>query len=133
MVIGAILQCTAFGLAQLIVGRVITGVGNGLNTSTVPTWQSECSKSHRRGQLVLIEGALVVGGVCISYCESLFPSGLQSIILRDTLLLFHCIYLYANMNQGWTSASLFASLPPYLGASRSPFNCYSLLLFSRSF
>ena len=29
--------------------------GNGLNTSTVPTWQSECSKSHRRGQLVMIE------------------------------------------------------------------------------
>lgn len=29
--------------------------GNGLNTSTVPTWQSECSRSHRRGQLVMIE------------------------------------------------------------------------------
>lgn len=43
MVIGAILQCTSFGLAQLIVGRIITGIGNGLNTSTVPTWQSETS------------------------------------------------------------------------------------------
>ena len=31
--------------------------GNGLNTSTVPTWQSECSKSHKRGQLVMIEVA----------------------------------------------------------------------------
>ena len=41
--------------------------GNGLNTSTVPTWQSECSKSHRRGQLVMIEGALITGGVCVSY------------------------------------------------------------------
>lgn len=29
--------------------------GNGLSTSTVPTWQSECSKSHKRGQLVMIE------------------------------------------------------------------------------
>ncbi|KAL9584398.1 MAG: hypothetical protein Q9203_004674 [Teloschistes exilis] len=41
--------------------------GNGLNTSTVPTWQSECSKSHRRGQLVMVEGALITGGVCFSY------------------------------------------------------------------
>lgn len=67
MVVGAALQCSAFSLAHLIVGRLITGMGNGLNTSTVPTWQSECSKSHRRGQLVMIEGALITGGICISY------------------------------------------------------------------
>lgn len=67
MVIGAILQCSAFSLAQLIVARVVTGVGNGLNTSTVPTWQSECSKSHRRGQLVMLEGSLITAGIMISY------------------------------------------------------------------
>lgn len=67
MVVGAVLQTSAFGLAQLIVGRVITGIGNGLNTSTVPTWQSETSKSHKRGQMVMIEGALITGGICISY------------------------------------------------------------------
>ncbi|KAF2170290.1 hypothetical protein M409DRAFT_64606 [Zasmidium cellare ATCC 36951] len=67
MVVGAILQCSAYGLAQLIVGRIITGIGNGLNTSTVPTWQSETSKAHRRGQMVMIEGALITGGIMISY------------------------------------------------------------------
>jgi MFS family permease len=67
MVVGATLMASSFSLAQFIVGRVITGMGNGLNTSTVPTWQSECSKSHRRGQLVMIEGALITGGICISY------------------------------------------------------------------
>lgn len=35
MVIGAALQCSSFGLAQFVVGRVITGWGNGMNTSTV--------------------------------------------------------------------------------------------------
>ena len=35
MIIGAILQCSAFSLPQLIVGRIITGLGNGANTSTV--------------------------------------------------------------------------------------------------
>lgn len=67
MVVGAALQCSAFTLEHFIIGRIVTGMGNGLNTSTVPTWQSECSKSHRRGQLVMIEGALITGGICISY------------------------------------------------------------------
>ncbi|OQV02557.1 hypothetical protein CLAIMM_07738 [Cladophialophora immunda] len=67
MVVGATLQASAFSLPHLIVGRIITGMGNGLNTSTVPTWQSECSKSHRRGQLVMVEGALITGGIALSY------------------------------------------------------------------
>ncbi|XHG01437.1 hypothetical protein AWENTII_004820 [Aspergillus wentii] len=67
MVIGAILQCTTYSLAQLIVGRLVTGFGNGMNTSTVPTWQSECCKSNRRGQLVMIEGAMITCGITISY------------------------------------------------------------------
>lgn len=62
MVIGATLQTSAFSLGHLIAGRIITGLGNGMNTSTVPSWQSECSKSHRRGQMVMIEGALITGG-----------------------------------------------------------------------
>ncbi|KAF3019612.1 hypothetical protein E8E15_007702 [Penicillium rubens] len=41
MCVGAILQCTSYGLAQLVIGRLITGFGNGINTSTVPTWQSD--------------------------------------------------------------------------------------------
>ncbi|KAI5203545.1 hypothetical protein AUEXF2481DRAFT_36002 [Aureobasidium subglaciale EXF-2481] len=67
MVIGATLQTSAFSLGHLIAGRIITGLGNGMNTSTVPSWQSECSKSHRRGQMVMIEGALITGGVMLSY------------------------------------------------------------------
>jgi MFS family permease len=35
MVVGAALQCSAFSLGHLIAGRVITGLGNGINTSTV--------------------------------------------------------------------------------------------------
>ncbi|KAF2119380.1 sugar transporter STL1 [Lophiotrema nucula] len=67
MVVGATLQCSAFGLAHFIVGRIITGIGNGINTSTVPMWQSETCKAHRRGMMVMIEGALITGGICLSY------------------------------------------------------------------
>ena len=38
------------------------------NTDTLQaTWQSECSKSHHRGQLVMLEGSLIAGGITISY------------------------------------------------------------------
>ncbi|PNS18549.1 High-affinity glucose transporter [Sphaceloma murrayae] len=67
MIIGATIQCASYSLPQLIISRLITGFGNGMNTSTVPTWQSETSKSHRRGQMVMIEGSLIVFGVMLSY------------------------------------------------------------------
>lgn len=67
MTIGAILQASAFSLAQLIVGRIVTGIGNGMITATVPTYQSECAKPEARGKLVMIAGALITGGICLSY------------------------------------------------------------------
>ena len=71
MVIGTIIQVTAFAghkaPEQFCVGRVITGVGNGLNTSTIPSWQAETSKSHNRGVLVCIEASMIAIGTVISY------------------------------------------------------------------
>ncbi|KAL8389061.1 hypothetical protein RB595_008818 [Gaeumannomyces hyphopodioides] len=78
MVVGAVLQATAFRLDHFVIGRIITGLGNGANTSTVPTWQSEVCSAHNRGKLVMIEGALITCGVMISYWVDLgfsfFPS-----------------------------------------------------------
>jgi MFS family permease len=67
MTIGALLQCTSYSLPHLIVGRIVTGIGNGMNTSTVPTWQSESSKAHDRGKMVMIEGMLITAGITLSY------------------------------------------------------------------
>lgn len=39
MSVGAILQITTYSVAQIIVGRIIAGIGNGINTSTAPPWQ----------------------------------------------------------------------------------------------
>lgn len=38
IIIGAVLQTAAFGQPQFMVGRVISGVGTGLNTSIIPIW-----------------------------------------------------------------------------------------------
>lgn len=71
MIVGVILQVTAIqgysAPVQWLIGRTITGVGNGLNTATIPTWNSECSRSHNRGLLVCIEGSMIATGTVIAY------------------------------------------------------------------
>ncbi|PWN53449.1 putative sugar transporter [Violaceomyces palustris] len=99
MAIGAIIQCSSYGLAQLIVARIITGVGNGMHTATIPVWQSECSPPHRRGALIMIEGALITGGIMVSYWVDFalywadpnpvawrFPIAFQLILIFPTFL-----------------------------------------------
>ena len=78
----------SYGIAQFTVGRIITGIGNGMNTSTIPMWQSELSKAHNRGLLVLIEGALIAGGIMISYWVDygFYQIGLNSISWRFPLV-----------------------------------------------
>ncbi|TFK43653.1 general substrate transporter [Crucibulum laeve] len=67
MIIGAILQAASFSYAQMLIARVITGLGNGLNTSTVPSYHAECSPATRRGSLIMIEGSLITFGIMISF------------------------------------------------------------------
>ncbi|KAF7433183.1 hypothetical protein PC9H_005132 [Pleurotus ostreatus] len=68
MIIGAILQAAAFSYAQIIVARIVTGLGNGLNTSTVPSYHAETSPAARRGSLIMIEGSLITFGIMLSFC-----------------------------------------------------------------
>lgn len=71
MIIGVIIQITAIkgsnATAQFIIGRIITGVGNGINTSTIPTYQAECSRTANRGLLICIEGGIIAFGTMIAY------------------------------------------------------------------
>ncbi|KAI1340869.1 sugar transporter family protein [Xylariaceae sp. FL0016] len=92
MVIGAILQASATTLPHLIVGRIITGIGNGGNTSTVPTWQSETSRAHKRGKLVMIEGALITCGIMISYWIDLGFSFIESSVSWRFPLAFQIVF-----------------------------------------
>lgn len=71
MCIGVIIQITPIlghnATAQFIIGRTITGVGNGMNTSTIPTYQAECSRTSNRGLLICIEGGIIAFGTMIAY------------------------------------------------------------------
>lgn len=40
MIIGTVILASSYTTAQFLVGRIVTGLGNGINSSTVPTYQS---------------------------------------------------------------------------------------------
>ncbi|KAJ5330125.1 General substrate transporter [Penicillium brevicompactum] len=71
MIIGVVIQVACVkghgATAQFFVGRIVTGIGNGMNTSTIPTYQAECSRSSNRGLLICIEGGIIAIGTMIAY------------------------------------------------------------------
>lgn len=66
MTIGAILQTTSYGVPQMIVARIVSGIGNGINSSTVPVWQTETAPARLKGKLVILQNALLLVGFSIS-------------------------------------------------------------------
>ncbi|BCR90202.1 sugar porter family MFS transporter [Aspergillus chevalieri] len=67
MVIGTAILASSYTVAQLIAGRIITGVGNGMNSSTAPVYQSECAPASTRGALLTLQGTVTILGVVIAY------------------------------------------------------------------
>lgn len=106
-IIGATISTVAFhhswGLGQFVVGRVVTGVGTGLNTSSIPVWQSEMVKPHVRGRIINLDGSTIAFGTMIAYWLDLgfsfiqnsvqwrFPVSLQ--VLFAIILLFGIIQM----------------------------------------
>ncbi|KAI0867448.1 hexose carrier protein [Hypoxylon argillaceum] len=66
MTVGAILQASSFSVPHMIVGRIVTGIGNGINTATAPVWQTETSKIGNRGKLVVFELSMNIFGFMLS-------------------------------------------------------------------
>jgi len=68
MAIGKIIQASSYSYTQLVVGRVIAGVGNGFNTCGAPAWLAECTKAHRRGTMLMVSsGACIALGLALAY------------------------------------------------------------------
>ena len=65
--VGATLQTSASGVPHLMVGRFVTGMGTGIETSTVPMYQAELSEPHKRGRLVCSEPLFVGVGIVVAY------------------------------------------------------------------
>ncbi|CAG9983503.1 unnamed protein product [Clonostachys byssicola] len=67
VLVGATLQASAYSVAHLVIGRVVTGFGTGIKTSTVPMYQSELCNPEARGRLVSSEVLFVGVGITIAY------------------------------------------------------------------
>ncbi|KJK85987.1 hypothetical protein H633G_10154 [Metarhizium anisopliae BRIP 53284] len=102
-VAGAALMASSFSLAQLVVARVVLGVGTGGYLATVPVWQSEMSKPARRGAHVVTDGIFLGAGASAALWIDLgfyfvktssiswrFPLGVQVALLL-TMMVFVCV------------------------------------------
>jgi MFS family permease len=58
IIVGTILQAASINYGMMIFARIFNGIFNGMLTSTVPTYQSECSKPERRGPDVMISATV---------------------------------------------------------------------------
>ncbi|OAL26888.1 hypothetical protein AYO20_09921 [Fonsecaea nubica] len=65
VVIGGTIQASSYSLGQLFPGRVIAGMGTGMNTTAIPMWQSETSKAKHRGKMIVLQLTLVLSGVVV--------------------------------------------------------------------
>ncbi|KAL3480161.1 general substrate transporter [Aspergillus californicus] len=64
--VGQTLECTAYSLAHLVVGRVVLGFGVGVLSATVPVWISECCPPEKRGRNVVLVGMFIALGFATS-------------------------------------------------------------------
>ncbi|TKW30442.1 hypothetical protein SEVIR_2G037400v4 [Setaria viridis] len=68
---GAVVMASATGPAQLVVGRVLVGLGVGMASMTSPLYISEASPARIRGALVSTNGLLITGGQFLAYLINL--------------------------------------------------------------
>ncbi|PSS22947.1 hypothetical protein M430DRAFT_98158 [Amorphotheca resinae ATCC 22711] len=67
LILGASIQAGSNGTGMMIAGRVIAGVGTGMETSFIPIWVSECARAAHRGALIAIQLSLVLFGLSLAY------------------------------------------------------------------
>lgn len=97
LIIGTVIQTASYSVAQLTVGRIITGVGTGINTSTIPVWVSETSHSHNRGRNVTLECAILICGIMIAYWMDYGLSYVPGSIAWRLPIAFQIVFAMAAM------------------------------------
>ncbi|KAJ9099729.1 hypothetical protein QFC20_005607 [Naganishia adeliensis] len=98
LIIGAALQTSASGIPHMIVGRIVTGVGNGMNTSTVPVWHSETTQAKSRGRALSIELAINIFGVMTAYWVDYGFSFVQSAAQFRVPLALQIVFALATIS-----------------------------------
>ncbi|GFZ42295.1 hypothetical protein JCM24511_00009 [Saitozyma sp. JCM 24511] len=75
-VTGTAIFASSYSYGQLVIGRLTLGIGLGMMSATVPLWQAETSRTHKRGRHVITVGMSdhhrILGALVLSF-TFLFP------------------------------------------------------------
>ena len=70
-VAGAVVQASAYGLPQMLVGRLLTGFAIGAISCSAPTYLNECAnKAQDRGPANAVNAMFLIGSVPLAYWVS---------------------------------------------------------------
>ncbi|KAK9368191.1 general substrate transporter [Lipomyces kononenkoae] len=93
MIVGSLLQATAYQRAHLVVGRIVTGFGLGMVNSTTPVMQAEFSPKATRGLYVCMQlTTLNFGIVLVYWIDYAFSFHVNSYAWRVPIIL-QCVFL----------------------------------------
>jgi SP family myo-inositol transporter-like MFS transporter 13 len=68
LIAGAVVISASFSVPQIIVGRLLLGLGVGTAATTAPVYIAELAPTRFRGALVTVQSICITGGQFISYC-----------------------------------------------------------------
>jgi MFS family permease len=116
LIAGTALTVVAPGLALLLVGRAIAGLGVGVASSVVPLYLSEIAPPDRRGRLVTMNQLMITLGVVVAYCVDLASASSGSWRAMFAVGLLPGAALLAGMlrapeSPAWTQARTRADAP----------------------
>ena len=94
MILGSLLQSTAYTRAHIIVARIVSGCGMGFINSTVPVFQSEFSPKANRGLYVCMQlSTLNFGTDLVYWIDYAFSTHTKSYAWRVPVIL-QCVFLF---------------------------------------
>jgi SP family galactose:H+ symporter-like MFS transporter len=94
---GTALTVVAPGLALLLVGRAIVGLGAGVASSVVPLYLSEIASPDRRGRLVTMNQLMITLGIVVAFCVDLAFASSGSWRAMFAVGLVPCVALVTGM------------------------------------
>ncbi|KAF9875672.1 hypothetical protein CkaCkLH20_06604 [Colletotrichum karsti] len=98
LIIGAVLQAASYHVAQMIIGRLVGGVGNGMNTAAIPVWQSETAAAHQRGRIMVLQLALnQVGNVTANWLNYGMTFIASNSVSWRFPIAFQCFFAFLTM------------------------------------
>ncbi|KAL8923975.1 MAG: hypothetical protein Q9208_004259 [Pyrenodesmia sp. 3 TL-2023] len=66
-IVGSIFQTAANGIAMLVFGRAVAGIGAGIASAMVPVYQAEIAPKEIRGRVVALQQWAITWGILIQY------------------------------------------------------------------